>query len=141
MTAILFVFAYLFGSPYDEMRGFSDSIAQADPHSAEILDLSINPYDSNSVEVEVQARADDFVEAFRELKKKYPDANIFAVIDGRSVDHISHMEVTGNGTLLLVTFLRRDHKYSEVYKVEDVEQIGHRQRERTRSPVKYPAGW
>ncbi len=90
--------------------------------------------------VEPKDRAEDFEEAFKALKRANPDAKIYAIVEGQSVEDVVDLQVMPNGTLLVLTIRYGRQEETRVVKVEEVDYLGHRGFKRE-SPIRYPDGW
>lgn len=74
--------------------------------------------------IDMGERAADYKDAFDSLVQANPDADIYVVVRGRSIDNIHDLSVTSNNSLLVITYGTTQPYHTEVVKAEDVEQIG-----------------
>lgn len=111
------------------------------PGPDEVINLDIQPENQPFLDVDTRGRAADFEQAFQSLRDSAPEGNIYAIVRGRSIDHISDLRVMQAGTLIMLTTSHRSGEDQHIVKVEDMERLGLRGRSRKESPVKFPKGW
>ena len=76
--------------------------------------------------VDPRTLARDYEEAFQAIIELDPDAKVYIVVKGRSIDRITDLKVMNNKTLVLITYkIGRKYKQRAI-KPEDIEELGQR---------------
>lgn len=71
-----------------------------------------------------KGRADDWVEMYQRLREEYPNAKIYAIVDGQSLENVIGVEALGQNTLLKITTFSRSGPKSKSVKVEKMDDLG-----------------
>lgn len=90
---------------------------------AKVLDINVDESNDPIIHLDAYERGCDYEAAFHTLRERHPNANIYAVIDGTSVDHITHMTAMPEATLLTISY-GRYRPHTKVVHVEDIEEFG-----------------
>jgi len=105
------------------------------------LDINVDPEKTAKMRVEPKARSVDYAEAFENMRRGNPKANIYAIVDGISYDHIVSVEKTSNGTLLMVKTEYNGYEEEHVFKVEDIDKMAIRSSRKGSKNITIPKGW
>lgn len=91
--------------------------------------------------INLDDRSGDIAEAFEKLLySKAPDERIFVVVDGISYDGVIDVEAMENGTLLLFTIENHSRRcYNKVFKTEEIDEFGIRERRNSHIRVHFPS--
>jgi len=89
--------------------------------------------------IELEGRAADYVEAYQQLRCQHPNANIYAVVEGISIDHIQNMETMSNDLLIMVTWGRHAPFRSKIVKIEKIQELGVRSDNPSPASVYFPS--
>lgn len=76
-----------------------------------------------NVSISTYERGSDVAEAFDIMKNQSPEANIYAVVRGRSYDQICNITAMSNASLVTIQYGNRCDQ-TEVVAVEDIERLG-----------------
>ncbi len=106
-----------------------------------LLNIDVQAEQKPFTEVRNADRAADYAEAFANLQARNPDGNIFAVVKGRSIDHIVDLKVLPQGSLLMLVTRHRERENQLVVRVEELEQLGVRSGRSDGPAVELPASW
>lgn len=95
-------------------------------HKDNVLDINANTYVDTfkSTEINAERRARDYEEAFYRLHKSHPSSNIYAIVKGISIDHISDMSLMPDESLVIISYGRGGYPRQKVVKVEEIEELG-----------------
>ena len=89
--------------------------------------------------IELEGRAADYVEAFQTLQCENPGANIYAIVEGISIDHIQDMQTMSNDLLIRIVWGRHAPFRNKVVKVEKIKELGVRTRNPSPASVYFPS--
>lgn len=78
-----------------------------------------------SSDIDLRARARDFVETFNQIKEDDPDAKIYAIINGASLSRLTNVETTKGETLLRFYYKSGRKIRVKTVRVEEVEEINY----------------
>lgn len=78
-------------------------------------------------EVDFKARAMDFQRAFELMKRENPEANIYVIVGGISINFIEKFEVMPNSTLVLLKIRsKKGRMKTKIVKIEEITDLGER---------------
>lgn len=78
-----------------------------------------------NTDVDLRARAHDFVETFYRIKEENPDAKIYAIIKGATLSRLTDVEMAKGETLLRFYYKSGRKIRVKTVPVEDVEELNY----------------
>ena len=80
----------------------------------------------NHLKIDPKEGIADVEKAFRILREADPDANVFVIAGGVSINHVIDLQIMPNSTLVIVKHSFGNKEQSRVFRVEDISELGQR---------------